>query len=106
MSSRKSMPVTKPARNASTERIGLLPQNRRRPRLDHPGQFHGIPIRQPDAAMRLGMTYVAGLGCAVNAIVILGEGNPNHSHRIVRTGLYERLLVLPIRVPKQIRVVV
>src|ERR1019366_336274 len=50
--------------------------------------------------------YERRFGRAVNAIVLLGKGNPNHPHWTLRSWRKNRSRVLVLRIPKKVGIVV
>ncbi|MNV25535.1 hypothetical protein D3C71_1166330 [compost metagenome] len=56
--------------------------------------------------MRLGLAHVARLGRAVQAVMRLGDINPDHADRIVRARRQHRFAVAGLGVPEQLGVVV
>jgi hypothetical protein len=55
--------------------------------VHHTGEVERIPVGQADATVRLGLAYLVGLRCAVDAVRRCGEIDPDQADWIVRTGL-------------------
>src|SRR5438045_3250498 len=54
------------------------------PLADQFGEGERVPIGQPDAAMRLRLADLVGLGRAVDAVTFGRKGDPDEAHRVVR----------------------
>src|SRR5262245_33912635 len=66
-----------------------------RPLTHHGRQLHRIPVRQPDASVRLSLAHLRWVGRAVDAVAFRRERDPNHADRIVRSGIdHERFVGL------------
>src|SRR5438552_526208 len=66
----------------------------------HLGELGSIPVRQPDATVRLRLTNFGGSRCAVNAVMLFQESNPNHADRTPRAWRKSRSRMLVLRVPE------
>ena len=69
-------------------------------------EFGRVPVSEPDASMRFRVADQGWLGRTVNAVVFLGNTDPYHADRIVRSRLNFSLLIRFGCVPEKIRIVV
>src|SRR5262249_1187885 len=83
----------------------LFLQDRRGAGANHLGKLRGVPVGQPDTAMRLRATDLCGIGRTVNTVVILREVDPNDADGSVGSWRQRCLLVACGGIPEQRRVV-
>src|SRR5690349_8941630 len=89
---RQTIPAPKPRVNAATVFMSLLLQRGGHAGPDYGCQFEHVPVGQPDAAVRGGVTDLARFRGSVNSVVIFGEIDPCQADRVVRAR-GKRLLV-------------
>src|ERR1700688_2725056 len=87
-------------------RMSVLTQACSHPRLHDARKFCRVPIGETNTAMRLRLTNGRWFGRAVNAVMLLGQADPDDPYRIVRPRLDVCFRILLIGVPEQIEVVV
>src|SRR5262245_2825730 len=74
--------------------------------LDERRHPRGVPVGQAHASVRLRRADAARFGRAVEPVVFLAQVNPHDADRIIGTRFDDRLRVVRLRVPEQLRVVV
>src|SRR5260370_10633965 len=82
-----SLPPARLARSLASRQRGRLVDEIYRRALEHAlGEIERVPVRQPDAAVRVGLADPLRIRRAVDAVAVLGEIDPDQSHGIVRAG--------------------
>src|SRR5713226_390885 len=82
-----SLPPARFARSLAARQRGRLVHEIDRRALAHAlGEIERVPVRQPDAAVGVGLADPLRIRRAVDAIAVLGEIDPDHADRIVRAG--------------------
>src|SRR5580704_19574658 len=83
----------------------LLEHNSRAPR-NQACEFAGIPIREPNATVRLGIADLCRIRRAVDPVMGVADSNPYNAHWIVWARCDGRLGTGGIGIPKQVGVVI
>src|SRR3978361_1811574 len=84
----------------------LLPEEDRGPRLHQTRHGERVPVGEPDAAMGEALSDHLRHRPAMDAVVLFGDVDPDHSHRVSRAGWHLRFGLGGIGVPEQGGVVI
>src|SRR6266496_4645126 len=94
MTVRSSLPTARFARPFAGRQPGRRVDEIDRRALAHAlGEIERVPVRQPDATVRVGLADPFRVRRAVNAVALLGEIDPHRADRIVRTWRDRELAV-------------